>query len=198
MLRSSFSLRNLLTIALCSCGFLALAGCGGASSQTASGSSPGSSSPHATTTPAHTSGGPQSNICPLITPAQLLQITGITFNSGIVVNPGGSPAPGEIKDAHCGYQQTVNKISNVGDSAFWFNSTAAANSLYTGFRTNYASEGANPVDVSGLGDKAFSFRGGLFALKGAVLFFITYVPPAAQQADANLETQIAQIVLPQL
>jgi hypothetical protein len=198
MVRSLLSRHHLLALVLGVSGLLILAGCGGASAQPTGGASPGSTSLHATATSAHASGGPLSNICPLITPAQLQQITGMAFNAGIDVHPGGAPAPGETNDAHCGYQQTVNAYSNVGDSALWFNSTASADAFYTGLRTNYGSEGANPVDVSGVGDKAFAFRGGLFVLKSSVVFFVTYIVPTTHQADVSAETRIVQIVLPQL
>lgn len=203
MPRSPFSPRNLLPVVFCASGLLALAGCGGASSQGTRNSSPGSTAPgntpsSATATPAHTTGGPVSNICPLITPAELQQITGITYNSGIVVNPGGAPAPGETKEAHCAYQQTVNHVSNVGESVIWFDTPADAGAMYTGLRTNYATEGAQPVDVSGVGDRAFSFVGGLFVLKGNILYLVTYVAPSAQRSDATADAKIANIVLPQL
>jgi len=197
MLRSPLSLRNLLVIVLCASGVFALAGCGAGSSQLTGGSSTSHTVPAATATPAHTSSGPLSTICPLVTPAQLKQITGITFNSGIDIHPGGAPAPGETADVHCAYQQTVNQISNVGSSALWFSSSAAADAFYTGGKTSYGSSGANPTDVSGIGDKAFSFVGGLFVLKGNIVLFVTYVAPS-QHTDVNAETQIANIILPQL
>ncbi|GAC1451406.1 MAG: hypothetical protein PVSMB4_11220 [Ktedonobacterales bacterium] len=198
MLRSPCFLRQFLFLVLSAGGMLVLAGCGGGSAQISGSSSPTSSAPVATSTAAHATGGPVSNICPLITPAQLQQITGITFNSGIVVNPGGSPAPGETKEAHCAYQQTVTQYSNIGDSALWFGTSADANAFYSGARSSFGSSGANPVDVSGLGDKAFSFRGGLFVMQGSTIFVISYVAPSTKQSDVSAETQIATIVLPQL